>query len=460
MPRDRSPRRSPPCGGAALGGALRRAADVVLAAVARLLLRVFFREVEVIGADRIPRDRPLLLVANHVNSLVDPILILGFLGVRPRFLAKSTLWSHPVVAPLLVVSGALPVYRGQDGGGNVDRNFQTFARCRDHLAAGGTIALFPEGTSHNQPHGLPLKTGAARIALEAEEAHGPLGTRIVPVGITYEDKDRFRSRVLVHVGEPIDPSAGSPPGAAGAVRRLTARITAGLETVELSFASWGEARLVDQALALALPLGEPGGAALSRLSSLRRDAVDRYRRLLASDPDRAARLAAALARSGPDPGALGHGAAPARSRPSLARRTLLAVPALVGTVLNGLPYRIPGWVAEGLTRTPDEPATYKLLAALIVFPLMWSLEVAAAAVVTGWRGALAVAVAAPLSGYAALLYRDDARASREDHQRRRAFAAEAASKELMEERSRLRGELIDLVEPGASNARPAEPVPG
>src|SRR5262245_896872 len=82
-------------------GLLRRAVDVATAGLARLLLRIFFREVEVAGADRIPRGVPLVIVANHMNSLVDPILLLGFSGARPRFLAKSTLWSHPVVAPLL-----------------------------------------------------------------------------------------------------------------------------------------------------------------------------------------------------------------------------------------------------------------------------------------------------------------------------------------------------------------------
>src|SRR5207247_683798 len=74
------------------------------------------------------------------------------------------------------------------------RNLETFARCRSLLARGGTIALFPEGSSHNEPAPLPLKTGAARIALEAEDEHGPLGMRVVPVGLVYEDKERFRSR--------------------------------------------------------------------------------------------------------------------------------------------------------------------------------------------------------------------------------------------------------------------------
>src|SRR5688572_25371814 len=89
--------------------------------LARLLLRVFFGRIEVIGAE--PMDaaagaaappRPLLYVANHNNGLVDPLLVLGFLPGRPRFLAKDTLWSNPVLRPFLALGRVIPIYRPQD----------------------------------------------------------------------------------------------------------------------------------------------------------------------------------------------------------------------------------------------------------------------------------------------------------------------------------------------------------
>jgi len=222
--------------------------------IARGLLRLFFRQVEVVGAEHLPRGRPLVLVANHENNLIDPILVIGFSGARcPRFLAKSTLWSHPVVRPLLELSGALPVYRQQDARAQVARNVDSFARCADLLAAGGTIALFPEGGSHNFPHRLPLKTGAARIILEAAAHRGVRGIAVVPVGLTYDDKDRFRSRVLVQIGPPLDPSPEAEAYAAGprrAVRALTARMAEALTDVTLNHGTWNEARLVGRAAAL------------------------------------------------------------------------------------------------------------------------------------------------------------------------------------------------------------------
>jgi glycerol-3-phosphate O-acyltransferase/dihydroxyacetone phosphate acyltransferase len=144
---------------------IRMTADRFMGAVARLVLEIFFREVEVVGAERIPAGRPLVLVANHVNGLIDPLLLLGPLPVMPRFLAKSTLWKIAPVRPFLDLAGAIPVYRRQDEGSNPSKfdpgkNAETFTRAEELLAKGGALALFPEGTSHSDPSLKPLKTGA------------------------------------------------------------------------------------------------------------------------------------------------------------------------------------------------------------------------------------------------------------------------------------------------------------
>jgi 1-acyl-sn-glycerol-3-phosphate acyltransferase len=146
---------------------LRSRLDALFQAFLRLVLRIFFRGVEIVGRERLPLGRPMVLVANHVNGLIDPLLLLGALPAHPRLLAKSTLWKNPVVRPWVELAGAIPVYRHQD---RVDtaHNAETFARCHDLLARGGAIALFPEGKSHSEPALQPLKTGLARIVLGAE----------------------------------------------------------------------------------------------------------------------------------------------------------------------------------------------------------------------------------------------------------------------------------------------------
>jgi 1-acyl-sn-glycerol-3-phosphate acyltransferase len=322
----------------------RRVLDALVRGAGRIAVFVFFRDRRVEELQRLRSARgPRLIVAHHVNSLVDPLLLFALIPGRPRFLAKSTLWQHPVIAPLVIVSDAIPVYRHQDGV-DVARNMETFARAREVLGQGGTVALFPEGRSHSEPRPLPLKTGAARIALHALDEGRAAGLRIVPIGVVYEDKGRFRSRVVLRVGEPIDPAPEAAAYAAegrAAVRKLTDRIAAGLEEATPRGMTWP-------------PENEPA-------------------------PFRAARVLLLV---------------------------LLLVAALFGMVLNWLPYRLPGWVAGALTRTPDEPATYKILTALLAFPAFWIAEAVAVGLALGAWAGVAMAIFAPGTGYAALLVHD------------------------------------------------------
>ena len=95
----------------------------------RLILAIFFRRIEVVGGNRVQRGEgrarrvPLVVVANHVNGLVDPMFLLGPLGLPARMLGKSTLWKIPVLAQICDLAGVIPVYRRQDegAGGRDDR---------------------------------------------------------------------------------------------------------------------------------------------------------------------------------------------------------------------------------------------------------------------------------------------------------------------------------------------------
>jgi glycerol-3-phosphate O-acyltransferase/dihydroxyacetone phosphate acyltransferase len=425
---------------------LRGFLDDVAERVARGLMLLFFRDVEVLGADRIPRGVPLMILANHVNNLIDPMLVMGFVGGRPRFLAKSTLWSHPIVAPLLVFIGAVPVYRRSDGA-PVVRNLETFARCRDVLAEGGTIALFPEGGSHNEPGALPLKTGAARILLETLARHGAPGLRVVPVGLVYEDKERFRSRVLVQVGEPIDPAADRDAYARApreAVRALTGRLAAGLSAVTAPFASWEEARLIDRAVDLATE-ADPAALPLSERWALWRSFAARYAVMEKEDPQRAVRLVGALRAYDEARRRLGLRECDLASWPDRGWRARLRdglewAAMTPGVLLNWVPFQLNALVSTRFTSSPDQPASYKVLGALLFFPLWWALETAVAWRLGGPLTAAAVVIAAPLTGAIVLRLHD--------HRRFRprpvgsAFAERAA---LRDTRAALRRQIREVV---------------
>lgn len=166
---------------------------------------VFFVDIESVDEDRIPETGPLIFVANHPNSIMDTVI----LGTRtPRqvhYMARSGLFANPVVRFIFNRCGVIPVYRQQDNPTKTGSNVEAFQAAWDVLARGGCIGIFPEGRNAPERHVRDLKTGTARIALGAEARHDfELGVKIVPVGLNFEDRDRFLSRVIVSFGLPID----------------------------------------------------------------------------------------------------------------------------------------------------------------------------------------------------------------------------------------------------------------
>ena len=399
-------------------------------ALARLVVAVFYRDVEVQGLEKVPARGPVIFVANHGNAIVDPVVLAAALPRLPRFLAKHTLFRNPAVRPLLELAGGLPVYRAQDG--STARNRDTFARIFEELRAGAAVALFPEGISHHEPELQPLRTGAARMALGAEAAE-PVS--IVPVGLTFEDKTRFRSRLLVTVGEPIGPEPDASDDDAETVRALTARIDAGLRAVTLNHPSWEAARLVERAAEIYAAGDErplPGRAPLAESFSLRRAFGDGYEEARAKHPERIAALEALCQRydgmlealdlrddqvsaAYPWSRVLGY----VSDRIWVLALTLPV--AAFGALLHYLPYKLPGIVAHAVEKTPDQPATYKLLGGFFLFPLFWAAASLAAGLAWGHGAALLAALLVPTSGWIALRF----------HERNESFWREARAWALL-----------------------------
>lgn len=415
--------------------------------LARLLLRAFFREVEVVGAERIPRGRPLVLVANHVNGLIDPLLLLAPLPVQPQLLAKSTLWKIPPLRPFLRLARAIPVYRRQDTGEDTSKNVETFARAAEALGRGDAVGLFPEGKSHSQPGLQPLKTGAARIVLQAEREHPGLGACIVPVGLLFDAKETFRSRALVQVGEPVDPApeiAIEESDPVAAVRSLTARIDEALKDVTLNYQTWDEARLIARAADLYRRRAPdlPGRGTLSEGFTFRQAFLEAYQDLQARHPERVAAVAEGVRQYDRLLRAFGlrddqvAAAYPPSPVLRFVVRTLLRLlvhlpVAVLGTVQSWPVYRVVGAIVRRLTRDPDQVAALKVINALVLFPLAWILEGWLVARWFGpWIGA-AFALAAPFAGYVALLF----------HDQRAVFWRESRAYLLLRTRKRLAAEL-------------------
>jgi 1-acyl-sn-glycerol-3-phosphate acyltransferase len=209
--------------------------------LARIALGWYYRSVEVVGLERIPSSGPVFLAGNHPNALMDA-LVIGVLVPRPvRLLAKSTLFKNPVVGALLHGAGVIPLHRAKDvaqtevGGVDPSRNAASFRAVADALAEGDAVVIFPEGISHDEPQLAPLRTGLARMAIEARDMHGVRDITIVPVGLVFEAKEAPRSRVLLQVGDAINVDTLSE--SESAVGALTGAIEQRLRAVTLNFRS-------------------------------------------------------------------------------------------------------------------------------------------------------------------------------------------------------------------------------
>jgi glycerol-3-phosphate O-acyltransferase / dihydroxyacetone phosphate acyltransferase len=210
-----------------------------------LVVRVFYNRMEVEGARFLPAAGPLVVCANHVSALADAV-ILQTASPRPLHpLARSGLFANPILRPLLAVQGAVPVYRQQDVGADTTKNAASFARCVTLLERGEALLIFPEGQSHSDPSLRPFKTGAARIALAALQSPRTVAP-LVPAGITFSARGRFRGAVLVQFGSPLDarPLLGEEPE--DAVRRVTAELVASLRKLTLNADAWSDLQLVQQ----------------------------------------------------------------------------------------------------------------------------------------------------------------------------------------------------------------------
>ncbi len=170
--------------------------------IVRRLIRLYYPNIEVSGRDHIPRTGPVLLAANHANSLIDPVIV-GLAANRPvRFFAKAPLFDTPVLGRLMRALGMLPAFRAQDDGAQVRRNLESLNVGAQALARGEAVGIFPEGKSHDSIKLEQIRSGAARMAVQAVQA-GATELKLVPIGINYQRKQLFRSAIWVRVGRPI-----------------------------------------------------------------------------------------------------------------------------------------------------------------------------------------------------------------------------------------------------------------
>ena len=368
----------------------------VITGLLRLAFRLYFRSITVQGLERFPARGPVLLVANHPNSLLDPAILTTILP-RPMHFGASIVIFKGLFVRILEAFGAIPLVRAQDDrqgmGGNIGA-FKKFARL---LRDGHILAIFPEGITQDEPHLAPFKTGPARIALQAESAADfGLQLTVVPVGLQFEPRRQFRGDAFVRIGEPFGIADLAQTYAADAHRataELTERIVAGIERVAYHVESTDHIpfveRLVDVYYLRARRTGIFGVQGDGLRGELKQKMAACLNHYAEADPAAVADVERELKRyerlreaAGFDRRLLEQ---PARLLPGplapvqAAIEALVgAVPALFGFITSAVPFFVTRALARRAIRTSKATALSlsHILAGAVAFPVAYALEVA------------------------------------------------------------------------------------
>lgn len=200
-------------------------------------LRLFHRRFRVVGYENLKgSDIPTIVVGNHQNALLDPILCCSVITQQLHWLTRSDVFKPGLVTKILKGVNMLPVYREKDNVPDLrDRNEAIFQECYKRLSRGHWISLFPEGT-HKGKKALntPLKKGIGRLIIGTFEANPNLQQiRILPLGLEYGEFYEKDGDFMLRIGKPIVLSKEDYTTANKAIwaNELVADISAALQAV-------------------------------------------------------------------------------------------------------------------------------------------------------------------------------------------------------------------------------------
>ena len=413
---------------------------------------------------------PVVLAANHPNYIIDALAIATRTRRHVQFVGKGPLLDRwPLLSPFLRRLGVIPIYRMEDmRNGARPTNRDSFEYCADVLDGNGAICMFAEGRSHADPRVRDLRTGTARIVLEAESRRGyRLGVRLIPVGLYFPEEDRFFSDGVVVFGEdlPLDPFlAQHRANPTGAVRTLTLALQDAMRGLTLHVPDPGWTTFVGQMYDLTrwspTPEVDPALAQL-RLRQSITSAIERYR---SQQPENAQEFRLRVSHLWHRSEAWRRHRLPerdevARRRGIIARlRDAAALPlATLGFAYHAPPYLVPKLWAHWLVPSREKKAFVKFLVGVPTFIVWYGVTLRWLARRESDHGRKTLAMAwlgaGPLSGILALRMRA--------HRRRwlDAFRGVGLKSDLRAgaEIVSQRGELLAEFEPWFE--RPAEPEP-
>jgi 1-acyl-sn-glycerol-3-phosphate acyltransferase len=178
---------------------------IVCFAVVFIGYRIFLKRIRVKGLKNYPRNRPVIIAANHTNAFLDAIIFHFVFFENIYSLARGDVFKSSINRFFLSKFNVLPIFRLQEGAEHLHKNEESFNKCIQVLEHNKPLLIFPEGNCVQEKRLRKLKKGIARIAFLAEEKNNfQSEICILPVGINYLNFTKFRGELFLNIGKPID----------------------------------------------------------------------------------------------------------------------------------------------------------------------------------------------------------------------------------------------------------------
>lgn len=176
----------------------------------RFLTNIWFREVNVVDDEQISDDAGVLFITWHPNGLIDPMIMASCLSGKLTTLVQHNLFKIPFVGLLFRMAGVVAIGTSKDSDASFrfgPKNAELLSMVAHEIAKGGQVLMFPEENTHGKSGVQKIRSGAARVMLEAiqiAKEYGYPQPRIIPIGLHYSDSNRFRERAAIVLERPME----------------------------------------------------------------------------------------------------------------------------------------------------------------------------------------------------------------------------------------------------------------
>ncbi len=366
----------------------------ILKFLMKITVSVFFRSISIRNKNLIPKEGPLMIVANHPSTFMDPIVIATMLDRKLYFLAKGALFKSKIAKWLLPKFNMIPVYRKQDDPSQMTKNEESFEKCYEYLEQGCAILIFPEGTSITERKLRPIKSGAARIVLGAEQKNNfELGIKVITIGLNYTNPHRFNKDLFINIDLPIDTKDFKQEYILDSFKgskSLTETIRAKLEKLIIDIQDSNTDKLVANIeLLYKYKLEAENGIKITDMEdsfNLTKNIVASVNHYVETDPARAKNMEFRISEFLNNLKTIDLKDEYLEEIKSTKSLTFNAIKSIIisiiglpfylfGLINNYLPFEIPGWIARKTSKTPEFIGAIGMVGGMFTFLIFYTIQI-------------------------------------------------------------------------------------